>query len=197
MDIKVLKKQKKTRNYDTPWTPQAKLWQGYKVRLRWHSILGASRVDVEKVSRRVFPLHCVLVGTDILLRVHHNDGYAFPQLDTIAESNGIGSLGDVSDAIRKLERANMVTVFRACPVLADFILRRGDKRRLHAKQSVYVIHLPEDAAEIRDWHKERGIPRRVRPSSRKKKRLATVERLPMTYCGKFSVVEGQRRAVKV
>lgn len=166
MAAKIPKKPKKARDYSTPWTPQAKLWRGYKPKLHWQETVCTS-----------FPSWCGLVAWGLSSRVNHNDGYAFPQREAISSITGIAHACNVSLALRKLERKNLITVFRVCPRLVHFIARRGTKPYLHPKQSVYVVHLPADAEEIRTWHKVQGITRKIRPSVRKGKRLGVSRRV--------------------
>jgi len=171
MATKIPEKQNKARSYPAPWTPQAKLksqWR-YKDYLRWkHEICVGWE---EEHPTRKYPglgRESAFVAWDLLHRVNYEDGYAFPHRDKLGIGSGIAGLENVSRALRKLSALGFITVFQACPLLEEFILRRRKIHRLHPKQSVYVVHQREDASTIRAWHEKRGIHQRSYPKPPKR-----------------------------
>jgi len=144
------------RNRAIPTTPQAKRWRHKEVRDGWRSAL--------------FRCGARAIRVGIVLRDYMNcgpGGYAWLRRKKLGALSRVSRPEHVSHALAELEKAELITRYIYGPELAQVFPVRLNRE---AYQTVYVLHRPEDAFDIRDWHEKRGIPRRSVSSPRKAKR---------------------------
>lgn len=140
-------------------TPQAKHWRSKKVQDAW--------------QRELFLRSCAAIRVGIVLARHMNcarGGYAWLLRKTLMEGSRIKRLNHVSRALTELEKEDLITRYVYGPELARVFTVR---LKCNFPQTVYVVHDPRDAFEIRNWHEKRGIPRRSESSPRRAKHRVT------------------------